>query len=98
MNRTNYESRRIRPAAATPGGAAGFTLIKLMVSIELVLIIILGVNQVFSITSRTVGAGQALSAAVRDNRNLQYSFFSDVRNAVTHDRASAASTSAALPP
>jgi prepilin-type N-terminal cleavage/methylation domain-containing protein len=102
MNRTNYQPRR-RPAAAAEttaaaAAAAGFTLIELMVSIALVLIIVLGVNQVFSITSRTVGAGQALSTAVRDNRSLQYTFFSDLKSAVTHDRAVPTSTASALPP
>src|SRR4051794_36673580 len=43
----------------------GFTLIELMVSIALVLILVLGVNQVFKIASSGVPGGQALAGANR---------------------------------
>ncbi|HZN67471.1 MAG TPA: prepilin-type N-terminal cleavage/methylation domain-containing protein [Tepidisphaeraceae bacterium] len=55
-----------RPGASPPG----FTLMELMVSIALVLIVILGVNTVFRITSDTVNQGMALGAASRDHRAL----------------------------
>ncbi|MFN4243823.1 MAG: type II secretion system protein J [Tepidisphaerales bacterium] len=53
-----------------PGAAAlrGFTLVELMVAVALVLLIIVGVNEVFRLTSDTVGAGQSLSGALRDQR------------------------------
>ena len=45
-----------------------FTLIEVMISIALVLILVLGINQVFKLTSDTVGAGQALASKARDYR------------------------------
>ena len=61
----------------------GFTLIELMVSIALVLILILGINQVFRIASDTINAGQALSTADRENRGAQFVLYGDMRNMVT---------------
>ncbi|QOV91770.1 PulJ/GspJ family protein [Humisphaera borealis] len=60
---------------------SGFTLLEVLVSISLVLLIILGVNQVFALTSRAVGAGNALSTAVRDARNVQSIITNDLSNA-----------------
>lgn len=60
----------------------GFTLIELMVSMALVLILILGVNAVFRLTSDTVNAGMALSAADRDNRAVQPVLYNDMQTAV----------------
>ncbi|HRK32540.1 MAG TPA: hypothetical protein PLD59_15865 [Tepidisphaeraceae bacterium] len=48
-----------------------FTLVELIISIGLVLIIMLGVNFVFKMTSDTITAGQALNSAVRDHRAAQ---------------------------
>jgi prepilin-type N-terminal cleavage/methylation domain-containing protein len=48
-----------------------FTLIEVMVSIALVLILVLGINEVFKMAADTVGTGQALSAKDRDGRALQ---------------------------
>jgi hypothetical protein len=39
-----------------------------MVSIALALLLILGINQVFSLTSKTIGAGQAVSAGLQSNQ------------------------------
>src|SRR4051794_18240219 len=72
--------RRAQPARLRRE-RAGFSLLELMVSIALVLILILGINQVFGLSSRTVGAGQALSEANRDGRNAQSIFFEDARGA-----------------
>src|SRR3954464_8742405 len=70
------------PQMTTDNGLRrGFTLLELMVSIALVLILILGVNQVFSLTGRTVGAGQALSSLNRDGRNSQVVVYNDFHNA-----------------
>jgi prepilin-type N-terminal cleavage/methylation domain-containing protein len=55
----------------------GFTLIELMISIALVLILILGVNQIFTYTTQAVGAGQAINAAIRDSRAAQAQLSSD---------------------
>jgi type II secretory pathway pseudopilin PulG len=50
---------------------AAFTLLELMISVALVLVLMLGVNEVFRLTGETVGAGQALSGALRDERAAQ---------------------------
>jgi prepilin-type N-terminal cleavage/methylation domain-containing protein len=49
----------------------GFTLVEVMISVALVLILIIGINQAFKMVTDTVGAGQTLSAIVRDNRAIQ---------------------------
>jgi len=59
----------------------GFTLLEVLVSIALVLIIILGVNQVFALTSQAVGAGNAVSTIVRDARSAQSIITEDLGNA-----------------
>jgi prepilin-type N-terminal cleavage/methylation domain-containing protein len=61
---------------------AGFTLIELMVSIAIALLLILGVNQVFKISSETAGQGQALSTINRDNRAIQNTLVLDFKNLV----------------
>ncbi|HWE96926.1 MAG TPA: prepilin-type N-terminal cleavage/methylation domain-containing protein [Tepidisphaeraceae bacterium] len=61
---------------------AGFTLIELMVSIAIALLLILGVNQVFKISSETAGQGQALSTINRDNRAIQNTLAVDLKNLV----------------
>jgi prepilin-type N-terminal cleavage/methylation domain-containing protein len=72
--------KRTPDHAPTP---RGFTLLELMISVAMVLILILGINQVFRIASDTINAGQALSAADRDNRGVQSVLFNDVHNMVT---------------
>ena len=49
-----------------------------MVSIAIVLILILGVNQVFKVAADTVGTGQALSAKIRDGRAAQAVFTNEL--------------------
>ncbi|MDB5332181.1 MAG: hypothetical protein JWP03_3332 [Phycisphaerales bacterium] len=61
---------------------AGFTLIELMVSIAIALLLILGVNQVFKISSETAGQGQALSTINRDNRAIQNTLVLDLKNLI----------------
>ena len=63
----------------------GFTLLELMISIALVLLLVLGINQVFSLSSRTVGAGQAMSGIARDARSAQSVIYNDARVAVIDD-------------
>jgi len=55
----------------TTSNFQGFTLVELIISIGLVLIIMLGVNFVFKMTSDTITAGQTLSETVRNNRAAQ---------------------------
>ncbi len=60
----------------------GFTLIELMISIALVLILLLGINTVFSVSSDAIGAGQQLSTMQRDIQAAQATLQEDFRNAV----------------
>src|SRR4051794_1005076 len=71
---SNFDLRRSRDQA--------FTLVELLVSIALVLILVLGINQVFRIASQGVSGGQALSTVHRDNRSAQAVMYSDVAHAV----------------
>ncbi len=66
-------ARHIPPSTRRPA----FTLIELMISIALVALLILGVNQVFLYTGAAVGTGQAISDAVRDSRAAQAVFAQD---------------------
>jgi prepilin-type N-terminal cleavage/methylation domain-containing protein len=59
-----------------------FTLIELMISIALVLLLILGVNQVFTYTTQAVGAGEAINSAIRSSRAAQGQFASDFNGIV----------------
>jgi prepilin-type N-terminal cleavage/methylation domain-containing protein len=77
IRHAQHRRSRVRPA---------FTLVEVLISIALVLIIILGVNQVFALTSRTIGAGNAMSTIVRDARNAQTVFTRDVAG-IEIDRA-----------
>lgn len=66
---------------AHPHARRAFTLIELMVSVAMVLVIILGVNAIFKMASDTINAGQALSAADRENRAAQSVLFADFQAA-----------------
>ena len=74
---TQPRRHNLSDRAARIGAAAGFTLVELMISIALVLVLLLGVNQVFSLTSKTIGAGQALSDIHRDDRSIQGTLYYD---------------------
>ncbi len=50
--------------------STGFTLVEVMVSLALVLLVLLAVNTIFRTTADTVGAGQALSGALRNQKAL----------------------------
>ncbi len=60
-----------------------FTLVELMVSIALVIILVLGIAQVFSLTGETVGTGQALADAARDHRAARTVLADDFSAALT---------------
>jgi prepilin-type N-terminal cleavage/methylation domain-containing protein len=64
------------------GGGGAFTLIELMVSLALVALLVLGINEVFRIASRGVSAGQALSTVQRDLRSGHAVMFGDLKNVV----------------
>ncbi|MGH7180177.1 MAG: hypothetical protein ACREJC_22555, partial [Tepidisphaeraceae bacterium] len=53
-----------------------------MVAIALVLLLMVGVSQIFKITGETVGAGQAISAGTRDARAVQTIIGEDISRAV----------------
>ncbi len=67
---------RQRPSPSTRSrdagrAASGFTLIELLISLAVALVLVLGINEIFSLTSRTIGTGQALSTSYRDSRSAQ---------------------------
>src|SRR5256885_15318138 len=60
--------------------AAAFTLVELMVSIALVLLLVLGINAVFTLSARTVGMGQQVSEIQRQFRNAEATLQNDFFN------------------
>src|SRR5687768_10330987 len=65
----------------------GFTLLELLISIALVLVLILGVNTVFSMTTQTVGAGNALGSAYRMNQNVHGVIYHDFKSMLVGQEA-----------
>lgn len=61
------------------GGKAAFTLIELMISMALVVILLLGINQVFKMSSDVVGAGLETGRINRESRVLNI-LRDDIRN------------------
>ena len=59
---------------------AGFTLIEVMVSIGIALLLMLGINVVFSASSKTVGAGNAVLESSRQQRTVGRTMFNDLNN------------------
>jgi len=64
---------------------SAFTLVELMISIALVLLLVIGINQVFSLTGQTVGAGQINSAQQRDMRAASKQMADDFAGALATD-------------
>src|SRR5688500_13551101 len=62
----------------------GFTLVEVMISVLLVLLVVFGVSQVFTLTSQTIGTGQAMAVAGRDSRAFQATIAEDWRSCL-HD-------------
>ncbi len=60
----------------------GFTLVEMMVSVALVVVLMLAITQIFSITSKTMGGSQAISAALRDAQAVQAVMQRDFGSAV----------------
>lgn len=82
--------RRITAEAAMPQNHSrgrlchnAFTLVELMISIAIALLLIVGINKVFQISSQTVGAGQALGEISRNDRSAHTTIYADLKNAVT---------------
>ena len=71
-------ARRVAPVR-------GFTLIEVMISIFLVLLLIVGINQAFKVVSQTVGAGQSLSSKSRDSFTVQSALTQEIGRALVHE-------------
>lgn len=67
--------------------AYAFTLIELMVAIALLVLIMLGINQVFKLTGDAVSAGQAVSAMTRDAQAVQNVLAGDLQAIVAGNDA-----------
>lgn len=65
-----------------PTHRSAFTLVELMVSIALVLLLVVGINGVFRIATDTIGAGNALSTSVANNRAVQTVIFNDFQQSL----------------
>src|SRR3569623_1728436 len=72
----------IHPVGRARRRAAGFTLVEVMISVALVLMIIYGVSRVFKMSTDAVGANQAISGMVRDNRAVQTPLSEDFRTSL----------------
>src|SRR5262245_14514665 len=79
--RSRQEARGKRQAC----GRSGFTLIEVMISIFLVLLLIVGINQAFKVVSSTVGAGQAMSSKSRDSYTAHTAYVQEIGRALVHD-------------
>lgn len=64
-----------------------FTLTELMISIALALLLIYGINKVFTSTSATLSAGQAVAAANRNEQSLRTILTEDMRALVLPEDA-----------
>src|SRR4051794_7788450 len=56
---------------------SAFTLVELMISIAMVVILMVGIHQIFKMTSDTVGMGQTIGDFSRSNRSVQGIFHDD---------------------
>src|SRR6476646_285288 len=65
----------------------GFTLVEVLISVALVLLLILGINEVFRLTGRAVGAGNALSEITRNARDAQNVIYNDLTHADVENAA-----------
>src|SRR6266704_2375212 len=65
-----------------PRPRPAFTIVELMISIALVVILMVGIHQVFKMSSDTVGMGHALADMARDNRSVQGIFHGDITRMV----------------
>ncbi len=63
--------------------ASGFTLVELMVSVAIALVLILGINTIFKITSQAVGAGESTLNCERDARTVMQTMLSDLTSVLS---------------
>src|SRR6266568_2293697 len=56
---------------------SAFTIVELMISIAMVVILMVGIHQIFKMTSDTVGMGHSLADNARANRSVQSVFHDD---------------------
>jgi len=87
MSKLPFHSRRScrrRRCGLRPCGdrSAGFTLIELMISIAIVLVLMLGINYVFSTSAKTISTGMAVTGVTREIRGARKVLETDFRNAV----------------
>lgn len=54
-----------------------FTLTEVLIALALVSLLLVGVSRIFTMTSQTIGIGQGLSAAMRNQKALQSTFAED---------------------
>ena len=69
-----------RTRAAHVVAVDGLDVVEVMISVALVLLLMYGVSQVFKMSSDAVGANQAVSKIVRDQRSAQAVLAQDMRN------------------
>src|SRR5688500_5578454 len=67
-----------RPRPCRPG----FTLVELMISVAIVLVLMLGINYVFSTSAKTISTGMAVTGVTREIRGARKVLENDFRNAV----------------
>ena len=70
--------------APCPFFKSAFTLVELMISIAMVVILMIGVHQVFKMSSDTISIGNQVSDFSRNNRSVQQTFHDDF-NRLVHD-------------
>lgn len=56
----------------------GFTFTEILIALALILILLIGVSQVFTITSKTIGTGQSLSVAMRGQKAVGQALQNDI--------------------
>src|SRR3954468_7115745 len=66
-----------RSSILAPRSSAAFTIVELMISIALVVILMVGVHQVFKMSSDTIGMGNSVGAMSQSNRSVQQVFHDD---------------------
>src|SRR5436190_22364925 len=76
--RSSARSRGYPPSSILyPRPRPAFTIVELMISIAMVVILMVGIHQVFKMSSDTVGMGQAVADMSRSNRSVQGIFHDD---------------------
>jgi type II secretory pathway pseudopilin PulG len=77
------DSMTVDPMTNRQSAQGGFTLVELIISMALMVLVMFGVQTVFSTTQKTVGAAHAMSGIIRDARAAQSVIYGDLQQAVT---------------